>query len=123
MSGRRYSAALFFTAMTLAGCSLVEQVIVVEHRKETARPYGTLASKASAAPILKCSHGAGAPGCSADAIAKTYSADYDSGPVLKPIRKVPENKPAEAREDSAFVGAVKSWIKAGMQFPGWIASQ
>ena len=125
MSGRRYSAALVFTVTALAGCSLVEQVIVVEHGKEAVKPGRALVRSASSASItsasgaLLCSQ-TGA-GCSGEAISKTYSADYDSGPVLKPIKKVPEKKPAEAREESAFAAAVKSWIKTGMQLPGWIA--
>ena len=122
MSGRRYSAALVFTVTALAGCSLVEQVIVVEHGKEALKPGRALvrsASITSASGPLLCSQTRA--GCSGEAISKTYSADYDSGSVLKPIKKVPAKKPAEAREESAFAAAVKSWIKTGMQLPGWIA--
>lgn len=124
MSGRRYRAALIFTAMSLAGCSLVEQMVVVEHRKEAARPGTPSRGLSIASGPFKCAQaGVSGPGCSKEVISKSYSARYDSGPVLKPIKKNPENKPAEAREDSAFVSAVKSWIKTGMQFPGWAGSK
>lgn len=131
MSGRRYRAALMFTVMSLAGCSLVEQVIVIEHRKESVKSFGTPSKGvARASGEFKCAQtGAGGPGCpgkvhsarhdSGGVISKSYSARYDIVPVLKPVKKTPENKPAEVREGSAFVSAVKSWIRTGMQLPGW----
>ena len=123
MSGWRYQAALIFTAaMSFAGCSLVEQVVVIEHRKEAVKPSERTPSSgvSIASGPFKCAQGVSGPGCSGEVISKTYSARYDSGPVLKPIKKTPENKTAEAREDSAFVSAVKSWIKTGLQLPGWV---
>jgi hypothetical protein len=113
-----------FIAFELAGCSLVEQVVVIEPRieraKEAVKPSRTASrGVAIASGELKCAQGVGGPGCRGEVISKSYSARYDSGPVLKPIKKTPENKPVDAREDSAFVSAVKSWIKTGMQLPGW----
>lgn len=127
MSGRRYRAALLITtAMALAGCSLIEQVIVIEPRKpierpkEAAKPSVTLSRGVPIASSAFKSASAGAlRGYSEDVISKSYSARYDSGPVLKPIKKTPENKSDEVFEDSTFVSAVKSWIKTGMQLPGW----
>lgn len=133
MSGRRYRAALIITATSLAGCSLVEQVIVIEtretrkeieYRKEALKPSGAPRRVSIASGPFKCAQaGLSGPECSKEVISKSYSARYDSGPVLKPIKKIPENKPAEAREGSAFVSAVKSWIKAGMRLPGWAGSK
>lgn len=137
MSGRSYQAALIFIATSLAGCSLAEQVIVIEHRIEhrehrkierrkeaarpTVKPYVKPSRSASiASGPSKCAR---TGECPEEAIPKSYSARYDSGPVLKPIRKTPENRPAEARESSAFVSAVKNWIKTGMQLPGWAGSK
>lgn len=121
MSGRRYRAALIFTAMSLAGCSLVEQVVVIEHRKGAVKPSAAPSGSVSIAsgPFKCASTGVGGPGCPEEVLSKPYSARYDSGPVLKPVKKTAENKPAEAREGSTLVSAVKSWIRTGMQLHGW----
>lgn len=113
-------AALFFTAMVLAGCSLVESVIVVEPVKKPSSPSTAVTRTASLAEDTgRCGAGPGGMLCSETAISRAYSAKYDSGPVLKPIKKRPENKAAEA-DDSTFVKAVKSWFRTGMQLHTWI---
>lgn len=132
MSGLRYLAVLMLAVTALSGCSLVDEVLVIEnreHRKEAARPAQAPSSQlpsksASTAPSLKCSSGgANGPGCHGEGVQKASKAKYDSGPVLKPIKKTSEKKSSEAREDSAFVSAVKSWLKAGLQLPGWAGPQ
>lgn len=127
MSGRHYLAALLFTAVELAGCSLVEQVIVIEprkeaqYRKEALKPSGTLSrgTPIASREIKAASTRTDGKVYSGEVISKANSARYDSGPVLKPIKKTPENKTVEVGEDSAFVSAVRNWIKTGMQLPGW----
>lgn len=118
--------ALLFTAMVLAGCSLVESVIVFEPQKEASGPVRKApAAVALASSPEKCAQsGLGDPVCSGtEAVSKAWSAKYDSGPVLKPIKKSPEKKADEAPQDSRFVKAVKSWFRTGMQLPSWVTAE
>lgn len=117
-------AALFFTALVLAGCSLVESVIVFEPAREAAKPVQKAVRAASIAPeAVRCGQSAGGQGCAGmEAAQKTHTARYDSGPVLRPIKKKPGIKaPEEAEADSRFMKSVKIWLRSGMQLPTWIA--
>jgi hypothetical protein len=126
MTGRNYLAALMLGLTALSGCSLAEQVIVIEPRKADKAAVSSAAPSrsASAAASSRCSPGdTSGPVCSEKALSKADSARYDSGPVLKPIEKAPDVKPPEAAESSDFVRAVKSWIKTGMHLHGWAGTQ
>lgn len=125
MTGRSYLAAFVLAATALSGCSLVEQVIIMEPRKSGNGAVSSAApSRSASVTAARCSPAnPSGPGCSAKTPPKAYSASYDSGPVLKPVEKAPDKKPPEAAESSAFVSAVKSWIKTGMHLHGWAGPQ
>lgn len=118
----RYLAAVLLAA-ALSGCSLVEDVIVIEragHAKEAvakAQSSKPVKRTVAAAPS-KCPFGA----CG-EFSKRADSAAYDSGPVLKPIRKTKKDEEEAAVKDSAFVSAVKSFLKAGLHLPGWAGGQ
>lgn len=116
-------AALIFTAMVLAGCALIDSVIEIEPVRSAAR---VLPRKATAAVSSADACGPGqlkGPGCaSAQTLAKAASARYDSGPVLKPVKKEQDKKSIES-EDSILVKAVKNWFRTGLQLHSWIARQ
>lgn len=119
----RYLAAALLAA-ALSGCSLVEDVIVIERPgAKTAAVAKAAASKpvkrtASAAAPAKC------PSGDCKQVSKASSARYDSGPVLKPLRKTSKDEPPPGDvEDSAFVSAVKSFLRAGLHLPGWADKQ
>gem|GEM_PF-6150673 len=110
----------------LSGCSLVEQVIVIEPAKASKAAVSSAAPSSSAPAVAsaRCSPGdSSGTGCSPKALPKASSARYDSGPVLKPIEKTDEKKNPEKAESSAFVSAVKSWIKTGLHLHGWAGPQ
>ncbi len=118
----RYLAAVLLAA-ALSGCSLVEDFIVIEragHAKEAV-------AKAPSSPRPVNRTGAGAPvKCPfgpCGGFSKADSASYDSGPVLKPIRKTKKDAEKAVVEDSAFVSAVKSFLRAGLHLPGWAGRQ
>ncbi len=126
MTGRSYMAALMLGVTVLSGCSLVEQVIVIEPRKADKAAVSSIAPSRSAPAVAtaRCSPGdSSGHGCSPKALSKAYSARYDSGPVLKPIEKTDEKNHPEKSESSAFVSAVKSWLKTGLHLHGWAGPQ
>lgn len=120
-------AALIFTAMVLAGCALVDSVIEIEPVKEAAKVSPRKAAPAEASlpsGVARCGPGhLNLPGCAnAEALSKASSARYDSGPVLKPIKKGQEKKIQEP-DDSVLVKAVKNWFRTGMQLHSWMTRQ
>lgn len=120
----RTGTALVFTAFVLAGCSLVESVIVVEPVRVKKQPAAERVTKlARAVPLTpvaeKCGQLKAGTRCSGgEEVSKAYSARYDSGPVLKPIKKSPEPKPVEP--DSMLVKTVKNFFRTGMQLHNWV---
>lgn len=105
----RFLAAAIFAA-ALSGCSLVEDVIVIERPRQEAAAQG---------PAPGASKGQAPAALNAADVSKASSARHDSAPVLRPIRKTPEEKPEDEAEESAFAAAVKSFLRAGLHLPGW----
>jgi len=85
----RFLAAAVFAA-ALSGCSLVEDVLVIERTR----------SAAAQGPAPGQSKGQAPAAMNAADVSKASSARHDSAPVLRPIRKTPDKKTEDEAEES-----------------------